>query len=127
MEDILRACSLVSAAAFFALALMAAVVDTNAYPHSRYLAAVGGVGVQIGVAPNADNTLAESLRTQEETLAVREQYLKQQELEQASRDTIVYVAVLVGQGILFVLLLLNFYLDHRARTNRMPTTAPVSG
>ena len=84
----------------------------------RLLAAVGGVGVQIGVLPNEYNQIAQQLAVRETEISIRERLLDQQReaLElKAFRNVNAAGYSLAASIVLFILLILNFYFDYRER------------
>lgn len=83
------------------------------------------IGVTVGVLPNSFNTLAQQLSEKESTLSAKEQEIQQKEIalrekeeEKTQESRILFYLSVVG-GILFILVLLNFYLDYRRRTSQI--------
>ncbi len=80
---------------------------------SRYLKyqIYGAIGVNVGVEPNYFNTAANQLKEKEATLNELEKSLEQKKAD-SDKTNAYLVAVEV---ILLILILLNFYFDHRKK------------
>jgi hypothetical protein len=74
------------------------------------------IGVSVGVNPNPYNALAQQLDEKERELAARERALDERS-QSAAAHTMSDLdrSILVLLGLLFLLILLNLWLDHRAR------------
>ncbi len=106
-----------------AMVMLAATVVTVSDSHPEIgrflLAQVGSVGLSVGVLPNPYNTLAEQLQAKEQVLNTKEAALNNEtvalQAQQRENDIKVLRYSLLGGAFLFLLVLLNFYLDFRAR------------
>jgi len=111
------------------MAVAVVLLGTSLYfsPYVRgfermFLAQIGSIGINVGVAPNQYNTLAQQLEEKEEALNAREQELKSRiaAIERESSalsgsDAQSYGYFAFGGASLFLLILLNFFLDYHAR------------
>ncbi len=109
--------------ALIVVAFYASLFQTSSpTPGARLIAQLGSaVGMSVGVMPNEVNTLAAQLREKEEHLAQREHTVEEREallrgtlIDQEKTYALSREALsLFGGGLLFALLLANFYLDWR--------------
>ncbi len=117
-------------ALFFILVLFGASLTLAYQNHPEMgeflLAQVGSVGINVGVVPNPYNTLAEQLAAKEQALNAKEAALNGGSLTlqflRNEGDLKMFDYTAWGGATLFFLVLLNFYLDYRARKN---VNAPV--
>lgn len=84
------------------------------------LASLGSsVGVSVSVSPNPYNTLAVQLQDWQNKLIEKEKTLNQKELELRQKSTIqgeiISKLIVALLGIIFLLVLINFYLDFKFR------------
>lgn len=117
----LRLLPLALALYLFLLALVSSYINPQELG-AKFLAQVGSVGISLGVAPNPDNTLAEEFRKKEDSLSARESDLAAREaaLQSEARDSGKNNAdatrySLLGGIFLLALIIINYYLDFRAR------------
>ena len=98
-------------------------IDYTKYLGARFSSAVG-IGSTASVPANPMNTLALQLKEKESKLDTREMQLDKRELDLKSESSIlqnkIIWGMIVGISILFILILLNFFLDwHRKKTRYM--------
>jgi hypothetical protein len=120
--------ALFAATVFFILAVSAHVGDPSGIER-LFMANIGGVGLQVGVLPNPENTAAEQLKLEEDRIRNRERLLLLREADAMRREdtesrSTIYVAL--GEAILFCLILANFYLDRRERAHAGPPRGPLA-
>jgi hypothetical protein len=105
----------------FILIIFLYQLGLNPVDLGRFIGAKLGsaVGMSVSVPPNPINKLALELRDREDELDNREQALNQRELDLASRpglkSDLLTQFILVGIITLFILILLNYYLDYKRR------------
>ena len=77
------------------------------------------IGISVGVQENSYNKLALQLQEKEEELAEKEENLDRIESEIVAKNNLfqnrLLLIVVFGITILFVLILLNYYFDHKRR------------
>lgn len=86
---------------------------------TRYLGAGLGraVGMSVGVPENSINKLALELKNKESQLDQREQAIAEREAAAGDQAVAYYLAG--GIAILFILVIVNFFLDHRRREQEL--------
>lgn len=86
---------------------------------SKYFAAQfsQAVGMSVGVPANPINHLAVQLEEKEKRLDVREQELNERIIKSSAelQDNPIVIMMGIGIGVLFFLILLNYYFDYRRR------------
>jgi hypothetical protein len=109
---------------FFALILVSFLfylginpIDVGRYVGSRFSYAVG-IGTSASITPNPFNTLALQLKEKENKLDAREKTVDQKESDLRSalllQNRLLWV-LLIGIVILFVLIVVNFFMDWKRR------------
>jgi hypothetical protein len=73
------------------------------------------VGMSVSVPENPFNKLAVQLKEKEADLAQKEQDLNAREQALNNHNNPLMIVLVIGIGVLFVLILLNYYLDYRRR------------
>lgn len=97
------------------------VIGINPVNTSQFIGSKIGraVGMSVSIPENPFNKLAVQLKEKEEILNQRENELNQkaEELNQKSKNTQspMIIALMIGIVILFLLVLINYYLDYRRR------------
>ena len=95
------------------------VIGINPVDVSKFVGSKIGraVGVSINVSENPFNKLALQLKEKESRLAAREQELaaREQEFNKSNSQDMLVWLLIIGIGVLFVLILLNYFLDYRRK------------
>ncbi len=109
---------------FFILISFLSILGADPISVSKFLGAkmgrAVGISVTAGVPPNPFNTLALQLKEKEERLAQKEVELnkREEELSRVSNlQTKLIWGMFAGIIVLFLLILLNYYLDYQRRKN----------
>ena len=103
----------------FIVVIFLLVIGLNPIDISKFIGAKLGaaVGMSISVPENPFNKLALQLKEKEERLDLREQVLfkKEQALQNSPNQDTLIIFIAIGIGILFILILANYYFDYRRR------------
>ncbi len=93
------------------------MANINPIDVGRFIGAKIGsaVGMSLSVPENPINKLALQLKEKEADLAQKEQDLNAREKALNDRNNPLMIVLTVGIGVLFALILLNYYLDYRRR------------
>jgi hypothetical protein len=104
---------IVFAATLFVFAVLVVAVPDRYGIEQPFFAQIG---ISVGVNPNPYNTLAQQLDEKEREIAARERALDERS-QSATTHTMSDLdrTILVLLGLLFLLILINLWLDHRAR------------
>lgn len=95
------------------------VLGVNPIDIGKFIGAGMGsaVGMSLSVPENPFNRLAFQLKEKEESLNQREVELNEREqaLKSSGGQNIIFIILAAGIGVLFVLVMLNYYFDYKRR------------